>query len=75
MTEILRVLKEDGKLILIGEPVIPAEYLGQDEEYQMQKEKGFNEHQYTAVEWISACTQSVARLTSYYGRWRINRIK
>ena len=53
-----RVLKEGGRLVLIGEPVVPQNYLGTDEEYRMQKEKGFNEHQYTAQQWLAACERA-----------------
>jgi len=55
MYEISRVLKNGGKLILIGEPVIPRDYLGTDKEFINQKKKGFNEHQYTAYDWFKAC--------------------
>jgi len=52
LNEISRVLRDKGELILIGEPVVPREYLEQDEEYIREKRKGFNEHQYTAQEWF-----------------------
>lgn len=76
MLEISRILKDGGKLILIGEPVIPHDYLGKDKEYINQKNKGFNEHQYTAFDWFKACesaglsaidgTKSSDNLNKYY---------
>lgn len=52
MYEISRVLKEGGELILIGEQVVPGEYIGKDEGFVKEKEKGLNEHQYTAEQWF-----------------------
>lgn len=76
MHEISRILTDGGKLILIGEPVIPQDYLGTDKEYINQKKKGFNEHQYTAYDWFKACesaglyaidgTTSIDNLNKYY---------
>lgn len=55
MREISRVLKVGGKLVLIGEPVVPLDFIGKDEGYIREKSKGFNEHQYSAKDWFKAC--------------------
>lgn len=58
LREISRVLKVGGKLILIGEPVVPSDFIGKDEGYINEKSKGFNEHQYSAKDWFKACEKA-----------------
>lgn len=55
LREISRILKVGGKLVLIGEPVVPSDFIGKDEGFIKEKSKGFNEHQYSAYDWFKAC--------------------
>ncbi len=55
MYEISRVLKDKGKLILVGEAVVPPDYFYTDEDFINAKKMGLNEHQYSAYDWFKAC--------------------